>query len=99
MKRCYIKVTYHVGEEVKVKESSVPFTPGQAQRFPDEEPFNRNYYLSADDGFSLRTIYFPPSGNQIEYCTSTVMIVDNKAYLSPFKHELYTFEFEIKDED
>ena len=96
MKKLNLRVQYIENGEKKEKEVSIPYEKGKSVRLPDEYPFNQNFYLGPDDGFSLRDIEFLPNGKSIEYCRSVVELIDGKACFSPFKDKRYIFYLEIK---
>ena len=99
MKVLKIKVEYDSDSERKVKETSVPYVLDKGYNLPEEYPFTKNVYFGPDDGAFLGYIYIQKDGN-LHYLGNIVRLDSGKAHYSPFKYDMFVFDFEvIENED
>ena len=93
MKKLIIEVIY---DDVS-KKVEVPYIAPSRVELPDEYPFNKNIYLGPDDGFSMRYLFIKEDG-RIDYCQKIITLQEGVTVFSPFKHDLFVFHFEVKEQ-
>lgn len=80
MNQRYLKVlctSINVNTKKVVKQQAmIPYYSKGIEYLPDVFPFNRNIYLSGDDGYNMRKIEFI-SDHKIRYFYNTTIILNN----------------------
>lgn len=93
MKKLRIEVLF----DGKSESTIVPYVCPSRVTLPDVYPFNKNFYTGPDTGFSMRYLCIKENGN-IDYCDSVAVLENGVCRFSPFKNDLFVFNFEILED-
>ena len=83
-------------KDICVAEAIVDYIPGGGASLPDINPFNRNIWLSGDDGYNMRYIRYLNDG-RLEYFYNDIIDVSKGAvHLEKvIRGQKMSFDFEL----